>query len=79
MGFRRLDSLIDIARKGYWVKLACECGHTAKRSPEELIQIILSHGGGVRLTDLHKSLVCSQCGERKFSAEHCQGPEIWSG
>ena len=41
MGFRRLDSLIDLSRKGFWLKLTCSCGHTARRSPDELIQVLL--------------------------------------
>ena len=78
MGYRRLDTLLDIAKAGYWVKLTCACGHEAKHNPLVVMEKLARRGGDVRLNRLHSSLKCGNCGGKNFRAEHCQGPEICS-
>ena len=79
MGFRRLITLSDVARQGYWVRLQCECGHETKHNPLVLFELVSRRGGSTHLAKLHETMKCGRCGGKDFHAEHCQGPEIWSG
>lgn len=78
MGFRRLETLLDISRQGYWLKLECPCGHTARHDPMIMLERLLRRGGDPRLSHLHKSMRCGKCGGREFRVVHCNGPESWS-
>jgi DNA-directed RNA polymerase subunit RPC12/RpoP len=78
MSYHRLQTLTDLARYGYWVKLTCACGHEARRDPMELVQRLSRSGASVRLDSLHRRLRCQKCGGRSFVAEHCHAPEAWS-
>lgn len=79
MGYRRFETLIDVARHGYWVRLTCACGHEAKHNPMIVFELVTRRGGSTRLDRLHKVMKCGRCGAKDFRVEHCQGPEIWSG
>lgn len=78
MGYRRLETLLDVARKGYWIELQCPCGHKVKHNPMVVLKHLSRRGASIRLNQLHQSMKCGKCGGREFKAEHCQGPEIWS-
>jgi hypothetical protein len=79
MSYRRLETLLDVARKGYWVRLKCPCGHEAKHNPMVLFELVTRRGGSTSLAKLHETVKCGTCGGKDFRAEHCHGPEIWSG
>jgi len=79
MGFRRLDTLTAIANAGYWVLLRCPCGHEARHNPMVVVELLARRGASTRLDRLAESMKCGKCKGRDFTAEHCQGPEIWSG
>jgi hypothetical protein len=79
MGFRRIETLMDVAKAGYWVELRCPCGHVARHNPMIVMEKLAGRGADVRLRNLGKSLKCGKCGGKAFTATHCQGPEIWSG
>jgi hypothetical protein len=78
MGYRRLDTLLDIAKQGYWLKLSCPCGHSVKLDPMKVLERLVRRGADVRLARLSESLKCGRCGGKQFSASHCGGPAIWS-
>lgn len=78
MGYRRITTLTDVARYGYWVKVACQCGHTARLDPMKLLNRAIESRRSTRLTDLHQMLRCGACGGKEFAAEHCLAPEAWS-
>jgi hypothetical protein len=79
VGYRRFETLLDIARKGYWVRLACPCGHETKFNALVLAEKLVARDSSTRLNRLGESLKCGKCGGKAFRAEHCRGPEIWSG
>src|SRR5687767_3200652 len=35
MGYRRLNTLLDIAKAGYWVRIKRRCGHEAQIQPDD--------------------------------------------
>ena len=78
MSYRRLDSLLALARKGYWVQLKCACGHTAQHNPMVVVELISQRGGSVHLNKLRDTMKCSRCGGKDFTAEHCMSPAMWS-
>ena len=78
MSYRRLETLLDIAKAGYWVHFRCVCGHEVKHNPMVVLERLARQGGDARLNRLHQNLKCGKCGGKNFTAEHCQGPEIWS-
>jgi hypothetical protein len=78
MGFRRFSTLLDIAKQGYWLKLSCPCGHEVRLDPMKVLERLLRHGADTRLSRLSDVLKCGKCGGKEFTAEHCEGPEVWS-
>ena len=78
MGYRRLVTLLDIAKQGYWVRLVCTCGHEAKHNPMPVIDLLMRRGASTSLKRLHDTMKCGKCGSKAFTAEHCQGPKGWS-
>ena len=79
MAYRRLDTLLAVAAKGYWIRLTCPCGHEAKHNPMVVFDLVSRRGGDLRLDRLHRSMKCGKCGGKAFTVTHCEGPEIWSG
>lgn len=79
MGYRRLVTLMDIAKAGYWVRLRCPCGHENQQNPMRVIDLLARRGASTRLDRLNETLKCGKCGGKAFTAEHCEGPAIWSG
>lgn len=78
MGHRRLTTLTDVARYGYWVKVICACGHVARLEPLGLLKKATERHRSARLADLHKLLKCGECGGKTFEVGHCLAPEAWS-
>ena len=79
MGYRRLETLTDLAPR-FWLLLKCPCGHQAKHNPLMVVQVLQKRRNpDYRLNRLHRFLVCSQCGGKDFTAEHCEPPAIWRG
>lgn len=78
MGYRRLTTILDIAKAGYWLKIACPCGHERRLEPMRVIERLSRRGADVRLSHLQQSLKCGKCGGKDFVASHCTAPEAWS-
>lgn len=78
MGFRRITTLTDAAKAGYWVQLRCQCGHENRQNPMVVLQLLARRGASTRLDRLREVLKCGKCGAKDFTAEHCEGPAIWS-
>ena len=78
MGFRRFNTLLDIAKQGYWVRLTCRCGHEIKTDPMKLLERLMRRGADTRLTHLPSVMKCGRCGGKTFEATHCEGPMITS-
>jgi len=78
MGFRRLSTLTDIVRYGYWVKVVCPCGHVARMDPMMLLKRAVQHGRSSRVSELHHVLRRGVCGGKDFTAERCLAPAAWS-
>jgi hypothetical protein len=78
MGYRRLDTLTAVANAGYWVRLKCQCGHENQQNPMVVYQLLAHRGASTKLDRLQEVLKCGKCGGKDFTAEHCQGPAIWS-
>lgn len=74
----RLRTLSDLIRNGYWVKLICRCGHTVRKDPSELQELLAERGASTRLDALSDSLKCQACGGKEFDVLQCYGPEVWS-
>lgn len=78
MGYRRFDTLMDIAKQGYWVRLRCACGHEATMDPLALLARMKQRRKIVVQLHMLLEVMRCQCGGKDFTAEHCQGPAIWS-
>ncbi len=78
MGYRRLSTLTDVAKAGYWVRLTCRCGHENQQNPMVIYELLAKRGASTRLDRLRETLKCGSCGGKDFTAEHCQGPAIWT-
>lgn len=78
MSYRRLLTLTDVAKAGYWVRLKCACGHENQQNPMVVYELLARRGANTRLDRLHETLKCGRCGGKDFTAEHCEGPAIWS-
>lgn len=78
MGYRRLRTLTDIAKAGYWLRIACSCGHERRLDPMKIVHRLVQRGANTRLDHLHETLKCGRCGGKDFTATHCQGPARWS-
>lgn len=79
MGFRRFNTLSDIAKMGYWLRLTCKCGHTRRADTDKLLERLMRRGADTRLSHLVDNLKCGECGRKDFEATHCEGPMITSG
>lgn len=80
MGYRRIITLLDCAKAGYWVRLKCPCGREVHENPLILIERMREkRRSEVRLDRLGAVLKCVRCGRKDFTAEHCQAPAMWSG
>lgn len=78
MGFRRFNTLSDIAKQGYWLRLSCPCGHERRVDPDRLLERLMRRGADTRLSHLVNNLKCGRCGGKTFEAAHCEGPMITS-
>lgn len=78
MGYRRFSTLLDVAKAGYWIRLSCSCGHMVKLDPMKVLKRLLRRGADARLSRLPEVMKCGRCGGKAFTAEHCEGPEVWS-
>jgi hypothetical protein len=78
VSYRRLDTLLDIAKQGYWLKLTCRCGRQVRVDPMKVLERLLRRGADVRLSHLRDALKCGRCGGKTFTAAHCRGPGVWS-
>ena len=72
------NSLTDLIRNGYWLRLVCPCGHEAKVDPVTLRTQLHKMGKSSELNRLSESMKCQKCGKRDFNAVACFGPERWS-
>lgn len=63
MGSIRLESLSDYAKRGYKVRLDCECGRVVVIDPLALLQIAHGKGIGHHLDKIGQRLKCSTCGK----------------
>src|SRR5690606_7669205 len=79
MGYRRFETLIGVARIGYWVRQTFASVHAANHNPIIEFEMVTRRGGSTRLARLHKVMKCDRGGAKIFRVEHCQGPEIWRG
>ena len=79
VSYRRLETLIDVAKAGYWIELRCRCGHSAKYNPMVVLEKLAQRGGDLRLRNIRKKMKCGKCGGKEVTATHCNGPAIWSG
>lgn len=78
MGFRRLDTLLDLSQQGYWLRLRCACGHETRQDPKLVFKLVSRRGGSAHLHRLHETMKCRKCGGKDFTARHCEGPATWS-
>ena len=78
MGYRRLETLLDVAHQGFYVKLTCGCGHVRRLDPHKLIARLTRRGASTRLDRLNQTIKCGRCGGKSFQATHCDGPLKWS-
>ena len=74
----KMDSLSDLIRHGYWVKLKCQCGHEAKLDPVVLRTSLHKRDKSSHLNRLNEAMCCQQCGKSSFAVEPCYGPAVWS-
>ncbi len=74
----KTDTLTALIGQGYWLKLSCACGHTAKIDPMPLRMALHDRGARDTLDGLNARMRCQRCGERSFRAEPCYGPATWS-
>ena len=72
------NSLSDLIRNGYWLKLTCQCGHEARVDPLTLRTQLFGLGKSMQLDRLSDAVKCKECGGRTFDAEACFAPEAWS-
>ena len=78
MSYHRLETLTSVANAGYWVLLKCPCGHENRQNPMVVVELLAKRGASTRLNRLNETLKCGKCGGKDFTAEHCEGPAIWS-
>ena len=64
MGFRKIETLSCLLREGLWLKLTCECGHTATIDPLLLRSLLWRRNRSEKLQDLSLTLRCQWCGKR---------------
>lgn len=79
MGYRRLDTLMDLAKTGYWLRLRCPCGHEVRVDPLKLLDKMRNRRRIVVQLHMLPEVMRCRCGRKEFTAEHCQGPAEWSG
>lgn len=79
MGFRRLTTLSDLGKQGYWCQLTCKCGHERRCDPDKLMMRLARRGADIRLARLGDTLKCGKCGRKDFTATHCNGPTVATG
>ena len=72
------ESLSDLIRNGYWLRLVCDCGHNARLDPVPLRTRLHQAGRSSHLSRLDESMKCVNCGKRTFHATACFGDEVWS-
>ncbi|MEM6494849.1 MAG: hypothetical protein AAF650_10770 [Pseudomonadota bacterium] len=66
MGRFRLDTLSDLARRGYRVRILClECEHVAVADPAVLGLEVHRRRKSQRVADLEHDLRCSNCGAKR--------------
>jgi len=78
MGSIRIRTLTDLARRGYFLKLVCACGHSARIEPLGLAERLSRRSASLALDRLTESLKCQKCGGNNFDAIAVLGDEIWS-
>jgi hypothetical protein len=75
--YRRLETLLDVARAGYWLQLKCPCGHERRLDPMKLFDRLSRRGASTNLSSLQRSLYCKMCERREFTVDHVSGPDEW--
>lgn len=75
--YRRLETVLDVARAGYWLRIRCTCGHQVRLDPMKLFKRLTKHGASTRLSTLKRSLYCKMCDGREFTVDHVSGPAEW--
>ena len=78
MGSPRLNSFTDFIRHGYWIRLDCSCGRSAKVDPRLLSQQLLERGGNQHVAKALSRLKCRGCGRRNPAFMPCFGPDFQS-
>ena len=71
------DTLSDLIRNGYWLRLACACGHSNRVDPVPLRTALHQKGKSSHLLRLDEGMKCQRCGGRRFDAAACYSPEAW--
>lgn len=74
MGFRKIKSLSCLLREGLWLKLECQCGHTATIDPLPLRSALWKRSRSEELADLQKSLRCQWCKGKLFGFDYVRKP-----
>lgn len=74
MGYRKIESLSCLLREELWLKLTCECGHTATIDPLPLRTELWKRCRSIDLADLQESLRCQRCEGKRFSFEYVAKP-----
>ena len=65
MSSKRLDTIADYARHGYYLRVDCQaCGHVAKLEPRHITTMCIERGWSKQIAAVERRLKCSRCGER---------------
>lgn len=79
MSFRRLVTLFDYTKAGYWAQIKClACGHRRQIDPMKLLDRAMKRELPTQPERLAPHMPCKNCGANECRTTHCQGPMVRS-